>query len=92
MNDPEFERDNAKAAYNLAQHGVPFAAIRGFDWESSVTREDTRGDYGERRFLSIGRIGARLHVALWTARGGRPRLARRIQASSNSSASPSGEM
>jgi uncharacterized DUF497 family protein len=57
-----------------ARHGIAFDGIGRFDWESSVPREDTRGDYGERRFLSIGRSGARLHVALCTARGGRRRL------------------
>jgi uncharacterized DUF497 family protein len=74
MIDPEFEWDDAKAARNLAQHGVRFEAVRSFDWTDAMTREDTRGDYGERRFVSIGRIGRRLHVAVWTARGDRRRL------------------
>lgn len=66
--DPRFEWNDDKAARNLAERGIRFDAIRAFDWDSCVTAEDTRGDYGERRFVSIGRIDGRLHVAVWTER------------------------
>jgi uncharacterized DUF497 family protein len=66
--------DEAKRQANRAKHGVDFAQIDGFDWAGAVTREDTRGDYGERRFLSTGRIDGRLYVCIWTVRSGRMRL------------------
>jgi uncharacterized DUF497 family protein len=72
--DPDFAWDDAKAARNLAERGLGFEAIRGLDWENCRTREDTRGAYGERRFISIGMIGGRLHVAVWTPRDGKRRL------------------
>jgi uncharacterized protein (DUF4415 family) len=53
---------------------VDFAQIDGFDWATAVTREDTRGDYGERRFLSTGLIEGRLHVCIWTVRAEGMRL------------------
>lgn len=61
--------DEAKRRANLAKHGVDFAAIAWFDWETAVTREDTRSDYGERRFISTGRIRGGVHVCVWTGRG-----------------------
>jgi len=66
--------DKAKRQANRARHGVDFAPIDGFDWATAVTREDTRGDYGERRFISTGLIGDRVHVCVWTVRAGRTRL------------------
>ena len=71
---PEFEWDEAKSARNLAERGVGFEAILAFDWQNCRTREDTRGAYGERRFVSIGTIEGRLHVAVWTPRAGKRRL------------------
>lgn len=72
--DPEFEWDEAKSARNLAERGIGFDAIREFDWENDRTREDTRGAYGERRFVSIGTNDGRLHVTVWTPRAGKRRL------------------
>jgi hypothetical protein len=66
--------DEAKCQANRAKHGVDFAQIDGFEWADAVTREDTRGDYGERRFLSTGWIDGRLQVCIWTVRAGRMRL------------------
>ena len=63
-----WEWDDAKRNQNLAKHGVDFADIDRFDWETAVTREDTRGEYGERRFVSTGWSGQRLHVCIWTSR------------------------
>jgi Uncharacterized protein conserved in bacteria len=62
------EWDDAKDQSNRAKHGVSFDLIEGFDWESALTREDARGDYGERRFVSLGEIDNRLYVAVWTMR------------------------
>jgi uncharacterized DUF497 family protein len=54
---------------------LPFDAIRSFDWKSNATEEDERA-YRERRFTSVGLIGERMHVAVWTVRrrGDRVRL------------------
>jgi hypothetical protein len=69
-----FDWDEEKRAANREKHGVDFAAIDGFDWGAAFTREDERGPYGEARFVSVGPVGARLYVAVWTAREGRVRL------------------
>ena len=70
----DFEWDEAKAADSLARHGVPFSAVRRFEWESCTTFEDRRADYGEARLVSHGLIADRLYVVVWTLRGRRCRL------------------
>ncbi|WP_096703264.1 BrnT family toxin [Magnetospirillum sp. 15-1] len=60
--------DDDKRASNLAKHGVDFAAALAFEWNTALTAEDSRQDYGERRHVSIGFIGDRLHVLVWTER------------------------
>ena len=62
------EWDEAKRDSNIVKHGVDFRAIEDFDWDTALTREDVRGDYGEHRFVSIGLIGNRLFVVVWTER------------------------
>jgi len=65
---PMITWDEAKRAANLAKHGVDFVAAENFDWETALTCEDERQNYGECRFLSLGYIGDRLHVMVWTPR------------------------
>ena len=60
--------DEDKRQTNLAKHGVDFADMAWFDWATAATREDTRGDYGERRFVSVGLLRGRLFVCVWTHR------------------------
>jgi uncharacterized protein len=61
--------DEAKRAANLAAHGIDFAEVEGFDWESALIADDIRREYGERRQTAIGPIGGRLHVCVFTHRG-----------------------
>lgn len=69
-----FEWDDDKRTANLAKHGVDFAAVHRFDWSSSLTARDGRGDYGEDRFVTLGIIDGRLHFCAWTQRGERRRI------------------
>lgn len=57
-----YEWDSAKASYNVAVHGVAFETAEDFDWQGALILEDTRRDYGERRFLAYGMIAGRLHA------------------------------
>ncbi|QQP93022.1 BrnT family toxin (plasmid) [Skermanella sp. TT6] len=66
--------DEAKHVANLAKHGLDFAVAEGFDWDTALTAVDERRDYGEGRFISIGYIGPRLHVMVWTPRGDDTRI------------------
>lgn len=59
----------AKEALNQAKHGVAFAAAEGFDWSTALVAEDFRQNYGEQRFVALGKIGQRVHVLVFTPRG-----------------------
>ena len=75
MRDDEFEWDDAKAAANLARHGVSFgAARRAFDDPNSVGRADTRGGYGEERYILLGMANDRLLHVAYCLRGERLRI------------------
>ncbi|HUN39479.1 MAG TPA: BrnT family toxin [Acetobacteraceae bacterium] len=70
----EYEWDGAKRRNNLVKHGVDFAAANGFDWFDAVIIEDRRHAYGERRWLALGKIGARLDTLVYTERIERKRI------------------
>jgi hypothetical protein len=61
--------DPAKNANNIAERGLSFQLVDSIDWGNAVIVEDTRKDYGERRFRVFGTIRGRLHVAVITSRG-----------------------
>jgi len=61
--------DPAKNAVNLELRGLSFEQVEAFDWSTAAILEDTRMDYGERRFRAFGYVGVRLHVVIFTPRG-----------------------
>jgi uncharacterized protein len=63
--------DPAKNARNVAVHGSSLAQAADFGWHEALIAEDTRRDYGERRFQALGLIGMRVYVLVHTPREGR---------------------
>ncbi len=70
----EYEWDPAKAEANLLKHGIPFDDVLGFDWSVATTAPDLRKGYGEDRVMAVGPVGGRLHVLIFTPRGGKVRV------------------
>jgi uncharacterized protein len=70
----EFEWDEAKRFSNLRKHGVDFAAVERFDWNSGIEAEDARKWYGETRWRSLGLIDDRLYMPIYTRRRDRVRV------------------
>lgn len=62
--------DPAKNERNIALRGLSFDLVADLDWEHAVIREDDRKAYGEPRYSVFGFIGERLHVVVYTPRGG----------------------
>ena len=62
--------DERKNKENIDKHGVSFDYVAEFNWESAITVEDTRYDYGENRYISYGLVGDRVYVLVWTPRNG----------------------
>jgi len=69
-----FEFDDAKNAPNIKLRGMAFERLADLDFDTAITIDDTRRDYGERRMRVIGFIDGRLHVAVVTPRGERIRI------------------
>jgi uncharacterized DUF497 family protein len=66
--------DPAKRAKNLAGRGLDFARA-GTVFAGRVAEiEDTRRDYGERRFVTAGVLDNRIVVIVWTPRNGSRRI------------------
>jgi hypothetical protein len=71
----EFEWDPAKAALNLRKHGISFPyATRVFLDSHRLERFDTREEYGEDRWVVLGRVDDFVLVVVYTLRGSDIRL------------------
>jgi uncharacterized DUF497 family protein len=51
-----FVWDEAKRRLNLRKHGIDFADAEKIFRGVTFTAEDTREDYGEQRFLTLGQL------------------------------------
>jgi uncharacterized DUF497 family protein len=73
----DFEWDEEKNARNKAKHGVGFEEAQDLFSRPRITAQDTRKEYGEPRYTSIGEIGddpAVVLVVLHTPRQDKTRL------------------
>lgn len=62
-----YEWDEDKRRENIRKHGVDFAIVEDFDWLNSIASEDDSAR-GESRYISIGPIGPKIYVLVWTER------------------------
>lgn len=69
-----FEWDAAKSDATLATRGLDFAAAAGAFFGDYIEREDTRHDYGERRYVVTGEVDGRVVTVVWTPRQDRRRI------------------
>lgn len=60
--------DEAKRAWTLLERRLDFADAGEVFAGPTVTFEDTRRDYGETRWISLGLLGQRAVVLVWTER------------------------
>lgn len=64
----EFEWDEPKRRITLSERGLDFAKAKELFAGSVFTVEDDRFDYGEERYISIGKIGRKTVLVVWTPR------------------------
>jgi uncharacterized protein len=69
-----FTWDEHKRAANLGKHGVDFAVVERFEFDTALVIVDDRKEYGEIRYRALGMIDDRLHALVFTARAGRTRV------------------
>ena len=65
----QIEFDSAKRDKTWAECGLDFARSGEVFAGLHFTGQDTRQDYDEDRFITVGLLDARLVVLIWTPRG-----------------------
>lgn len=61
--------DPEKRAKTLAERGLDFEDAGQVFAGTTLTVEDDRYDYGERRYQTLGRLGHDIVMVVWTPRG-----------------------
>jgi len=69
-----YEWDETKSQENLSKHGLSFDDAEIVFAGPCLTFEDSRFDYGEPRFITLGHLEGRLVVVAHTPRGARMRI------------------
>ncbi len=64
----EFEWDETKAELNLEKHGVSFFTAAATFRNERLERIDDREDYGEVRWIALGRAGLEVYRVVYTWR------------------------
>jgi uncharacterized DUF497 family protein len=70
----EIEYDPGKERSNREKHGLGFARAGSIFEGFRIDDEDDREDYGETRYVTLGRIGRQVVVCVWTPRGDKARI------------------
>ena len=68
----KFDRDKRQAT--LDNRGLDMARAAEIFAGATLTIADDRKDYGEPRFITIGRLDGRMVVSVWTPRGAARRI------------------
>ena len=70
------EWDEKKSEANFKKHGFRFESAALLFSGLYITQKDTRKDYGEHRFLSMGTLGknGRVVIVAYTPRAGKLRI------------------
>jgi uncharacterized DUF497 family protein len=65
----EFEWDEAKARINLEKHRVSFLTAAAIFSNERLERIDDREEYGELRWIALGRVDDEVYRVVFTWRG-----------------------
>lgn len=65
----DIEFDPAKRLATLADRGLDMADAAEVFADAVITVADTRLDYGEDRFMTVGYLKGRMVIVIWTMRG-----------------------
>lgn len=62
----DIEFDPVKNEKNLRERGLSFDQAARFEFSTAKIVEDRRKDYGERRYLALGKLGGRVHMLVFS--------------------------
>jgi uncharacterized DUF497 family protein len=65
----EFEWNESKASSNLEKHGVSFFTAAATFRNERIERIDDRADFGEVRWIALGRVWLEVYRVVFTWRG-----------------------
>lgn len=65
----DIQYDEAKRAITLQERGLDFADAGEVFAGPTIDIEDDRANYGESRTITVGMLGGRVVVLVWTPRG-----------------------
>ena len=68
VNELEFEWDEAKARINLEKHRVSFLIAAAIFLNERLERIDDREEYGEVRWIALGRVESDVYRVVYTWR------------------------
>ena len=68
------EFDPEKSAKNFRERGIGFDRVADINFDTAISVEDRRRNYGEVRLRVLGAIDGKLHAAVITPRGERIRV------------------
>jgi uncharacterized DUF497 family protein len=68
------EFDPEKSVKNFRERGIGFERVADIDFDTAISVEDRRRNYGEVRLRVLGTIDGKLHAAVITPRGERIRV------------------
>lgn len=78
-----FEWDKSKRKVNIRKHGIDFVDVQSVFEGLTVTAEDTRFDYGETRYITLGFLKGHVIVVAHTERGENIRIISARKATKN---------
>ena len=58
--------DPAENERNIRERNLPFESAAEFDFENALVQTDSRQEYGETRYVALGKLRGRLHVLCFT--------------------------
>lgn len=64
-----FEWDEEKSRSNQRKHGVSFAILDQFEFDTAIEWIDDRDDHNEERIIAVGILGSKLCTLVYTIRG-----------------------
>lgn len=70
----DIEFDSEKREITLRERGLDFARAAELFCDIHVTQLDSRFDYGEERWITVGLLDDREVVVVWTLRGNTRRI------------------
>lgn len=69
-----YEWDETKRNLNLTKHALDFRDIVDLEWDTALFLPDRPKDYGEERYIAVGRLRGRVVIVVFSPKGEKLRI------------------